>query len=109
MQCIDAIEGTVKAILERFHCLGDEYGLDDTERIRNIKAALEAVDRFLAENQEAVPDPALLKTILYDHAKALWLNGRKVDAAPDEEPAQDGRDYGEYYFDYIYRHDMYPR
>ena len=105
MQSIDAIEGTVKFILENLHRQAGESGWDDTEYIASVKTVMEAVDRFIEENQEIINEPRLLHDVLYGHAKNLWLstlNESDPQAQPDEA-------YSEYYFDYIYQHGIYPR
>ncbi|MBI9083415.1 MAG: hypothetical protein JEZ11_07445 [Desulfobacterales bacterium] len=114
MQCIDAIEGSVKTIIQRLHRLSAEYLLDDTEYIRNVKATIEAVGDFLQVNQEIVTEPAMLKKVLYDYARNLWMAGQKETGTAPETPATNGEDleapdYQEYYFGYIYKHGMYPR
>ena len=114
MQCIDAIEGSVKTIIRRLHQLSVEYRQDDTEYIRNVKATIEAVGDFLQINQEIVTDPAMLEKVLTDYARSLWMAGQKKTAPDPEISATNGEDpetpdYQEYYFDYIYKHGMYPR
>jgi hypothetical protein len=151
MKCIDAIEGTVKCILNRIHEVSLEDRMDDSEYVRSVKAVIDATDDFVEGNQEIVPDPNLLKNVLYSYSKELWRTAasaapgagsgpaprgavtRKDAAAknavpkgtagkhpvakhgattagerPDENTSEnDG--YREYYFDYLYRHGVYPR
>jgi hypothetical protein len=161
MKCIDAIEGTVKCILNRIHEVSLEDRMDDSEYVRSVKAVIDATDDFVEGNQEIVPDPNLLKNVLYSYSKELWrtaagtapragsgpaaggvVTGKDAAAkgavaksavaksaaaksaagkhpvakhganaagkGPDEDTGEnDG--YREYYFDYLYRHGVYPR
>ena len=47
MKCIDAIEGTVKSILQQLHglCVSIRH-LDDTEYVRNVKAVIDATQEL---------------------------------------------------------------
>jgi hypothetical protein len=151
MKCIDAIEGTVKCILNRIHEVSLEDRMDDSEYVRSVKAVIDATDDFVEGNQEIVPDPNLLKNVLYSYSKELWRTAAGTapragggpaiggvvtakDAAaksavaksatakhpvakhganaagkgPDEN-ASENDGYREYYFDYLYRHGVYPR
>ena len=114
MKCIDAIEGTVKSIITKLYQEFAEGILDDTEYIRNVKVVIEGTDEFIQVNKEIVNDPQLLKQVLYEFSKTYWLNNlgkiRKIglDADPNDVVAdEDG--YDEYYFDYIYNQNTYPR
>jgi hypothetical protein len=156
MKCIDAIEGTVKCILNRIHEVSLEDRKDDSEYVRSVKAIIDATDNFIEGNQEIIPDRDLLKNVLYRHSKELWRStaadtdpksrpplaggkhavkepppsgdggthrastheaslrepsspGPAVDgtAADVENDGNDG--YRDYYFDYLYRHGIYPR
>jgi hypothetical protein len=149
MKCIDAIEGTVKCILNRIHEVSLEDRRDDSEYVRSVKAVIDATDNFIEGNQEIIPDRDLLKSVLYRYSKELWrstadeeanrapLPGGKLtgiaDASLDDrvaqealsreplshevsssraasEKASDENDgYRDYYFDYLYRHGVYPR
>ena len=115
MQCIDAIEGTTKAILSRLHQLSIDYRLDDSEYIRNVKATLEAVGEFIQANQEVVPEPQVLDKVLYNYARNLWATGKfesqtgSETTGKSQEADLEVPEYQEYYFDYIYREGMYPR
>ncbi len=117
MNCIDAIEGVVKKIMIQFHQMFVEDRFDDTEYIRNIKSVIQAVEGYLAENQEVVSDLDTAKKVLYAYAKQLWLDNTSrirteepVEATPQAMAAMAENDgYNEYYFDYIYNHDVYPR
>ncbi|MDJ0780490.1 MAG: hypothetical protein QNJ22_00890 [Desulfosarcinaceae bacterium] len=131
MKCIDAIEGTVKCILNRIHQVSLEDRMDDSEYVRSVKAVIDATDNFVEGNQEIVPDRDLLKDVLYSYSKDLWRSAAPAkqpakeaalptastpgaSSAPfsgafvdETDPENDG--YRDYYFDYLYRHGVYPR
>jgi hypothetical protein len=113
MKCIDAIEGTVKNILQRIHAVCIEDNLDDTEYVRNIKAVIDGVDLFIRENPEIVDDPQLLNQVLYLHSRNLWLvhqqAGNPDAGAKPMETTTEKEEYQTYYFDYLYHRGMYPR
>lgn len=111
MNCIDAVEGTAKTIIDGLFRLFIEYNLDDTEYIRNIKAVMDSTDVFLENNVEIADNHYTLKKILYEHAKDLWLNHlfNKTEAdKTNNEQISDRIEYNGYYFDYIYNHGTYP-
>ena len=105
MNNLDAIEGSVKSILEKLHGLWIDTHLDDSEYIRNTKAVIEAADQFIQENREITSDPEILIDVLYQYAKELWLTHKMTVEKP--VGAENG-DYSEYCFDYIYKHGVYP-
>lgn len=114
MKCIDAIEGTIKRIIEAFLQNFLKCRQDDTEYILNVKTIIESTDRFVNENIEIVSDPKVLKEVLYHFAKELWRKEiiemrlcSKVPECPDRERAIDP-DYDDYYYDYIYANGVYP-
>lgn len=114
MNCIDAIEGTVKCIITRLHQVFVDDVLDDSEYIRNIKEVINGTDVFIQHNKEIVSDPQMLKQVLRTFAKDLWLKNleKTRNKASDSDikglnPENDG--YDDYYFEYIYNHDQYPR
>lgn len=113
MKCIDAIEGTVKNILERIHAMSTEDNLDDTEYVRIIKAIIEGTDLFIRNNPEIVDNPQLLNQVLYLHSRNLWLAHQPAapqDAGPKQtEPTAENGEYQTYYFDYLYHRGVYPR
>ena len=140
MKCIDAIEGTVKCILNRIHEVSLEDRMDDSEYVRSVKAVIDATDDFVEGNQEVLQDRDLLKNVLYSYSKDLWRTAagdtpQEADAALTAEsaPAKDAAaggpapkkapsdesswnegacesdGYRDYYFDYLYRHGVYPR
>jgi len=111
MNCIDAVEGTAKTIIDGLFRLFTEYNLDDTEYIRNIKMVMDSTDVFLDNNREIADNSHTLKKILYEHAKDLWLNNlfnRTETDKVNNEQLSDNIEYNGYYFDYIYNHGTYP-
>ena len=156
MKCIDAIEGTVKCILNRIHEVSLEDRRDDSEYVRSVKAIIDATDNFIEGNQEIIPDRDLLKNVLYRYSKELWRStatdtdkkiraplaggkptekeaspsgdrganrssthekssretsslGLGVDGTATDEKNGENDGYRDYYFDYLYRHGIYPR
>ena len=101
MNNLDAIEGSVKSILEKLHGVWIDAHLDDSEYIRNTKAVIEAADRFIQENREITSNPEILIDVLYQYAKELWLTHKMTVEKP---VAGENGDYSEYCFDYIYKH-----
>lgn len=113
MKCIDAIEGTVKSILNHLYTVSIEDHLDDTEYVRNVHAVIEATHQFIVNNPEIVESPHLLKQVLYDYSRELWLNGQQPTVpqplnAPDEKRVEE-EEYQTYYYDYLYHRGIYPR
>jgi hypothetical protein len=115
-ECIEAIEGTARSVLRSLYDVFVEDRQDDTEYIRNVKAVMEALQRFSRENGQALSDPESSKSRLYRFSKELWLENLKRDTGdgPEAEPEPvsddtDYEDYYDYYFDYIYNHGVYPR
>lgn len=113
MNCIDAVEGTVKKIVD--HTYEDLVSdrMDDTEYIRNIKVVIEAVDTFINENREIANHPEVIKKILYDYAKEKWMTHRtqlrnKNKNIIQEEDGPMDFDYFYYYYDYIYDRGVQP-
>ncbi len=113
MKCIDAIEGTVKTILNHMHALSIEDHLDDTEYVRNVRAVIEATYQFIVNNPEIVEAPQLLKDVLYGYSRRLWLSGQQPPPppAPVEQTgtAAEEEEYQTYYYDYLYHRGIYPR
>jgi len=108
MNNLDAIEGSVKSILEKLHGVWIDTHLDDSEYIRNTKAVIEAADRFIQENREITNDPEILIEVLYQYAKELWLTHKMTVEMPVSGKNEENGDYSEYCFDYIYEHGVYP-
>ncbi len=112
MKCIDAIEGTVKTILNHLHAVSIEDHLDDTEYVRNVRAVIEATYQFILNNPEIVETPQLLKDVLYGYSRRLWLSGQQPSAPPPAEQtgaAAEEEEYQTYYYDYLYHRGIYPR
>jgi hypothetical protein len=110
MQCIDAIEGMTKAVIQTMFDDFLRNKLDDSEYIRNIKSVIQASDCFLKANNELMNEPETFSRELYRFAKSLWLQHRiQICPAEDEtrnDTEEDG--YYEYYFDYLYQYGKYP-
>jgi hypothetical protein len=110
MNCIDAVEGTAKSVIDGLFQLFIESNSDDTEYIRNIRAIMDSTGFFLQQNREITGDPETLKKVLYEYARNLWItnliSGQKtVDGA---EQVQEQIEYHEYCFNHIYNHGTYP-
>ncbi len=112
MNCIDAVEGTVKSIINGLFQLFVESNLDDTEYIRYVKRVMDSTDTFLQDNKEIAGNPQTLKNVLYGYARDLWLK-RLADKMKtnddDNDQISEKMEYYEYYFEYIYNHGTYPR
>lgn len=113
MNCIDAIEGIIKNIIDR--TLEDLFSdrLDDTEYIRNIKAVIVAAETFMRENKEIFNNPEIVRRILYDYAKDEWMNHRvkrryKNKTIKDDADKLFDLEYLYYYYDYIFDRGVYP-
>ncbi len=116
LNCIDAIEGTVKHIIIRIFNQYLTLGQDDTEYITNVKAVVEGSEEFAIENTDIISSPQTLKAVLYDFARLLWLQNlqksppQASEGTPAEkESVSDQEGYYEYYYDHIYHHGGYPR
>lgn len=115
MNCIDAIEGSLKCMINRFHQAYLEDGLDDTLYIRNIRSMLEGLDDFIQRNMELqLIDPKILRNVIYGYAMEKWLKSVR-DMVIKENPStakpvsHETDEYHRYYFDYIFHNGMYPR
>jgi len=108
MNNLDAIEGSVKSILEKLHGVWIDSHLDDSEYIRNTRAVIEATDRYIQENREITNAPNILTQVLRQFAKSLWLNHKTTVEKTTAGDSDDNGDYSEYCFDYIYEHGVYP-
>jgi hypothetical protein len=110
MNCIDAVEGTAKALLGKFLDVSAEYRLDESEYIRNVKAVIDAVAQFVKSNPEVCEAPELIRNVLYDFAKAQWLAWLEKTVDRDQETgARCDVEYQAYCYDYVYAHGNYPR
>jgi plasmid maintenance system antidote protein VapI len=113
MNCIDAIEGTVKRIIDQTYENLALDRMDDTEYIRNIKVAIEAVDSFINENREVTTHPEVIKKVLYDYAKEKWMVYRSKCKDTNKATINENDDlmdseYFYYYYDYIYDRGVQP-
>jgi hypothetical protein len=115
MNCIDAIEGSFKCLIHRFHQAYLDESLDDTVYIRNIRSVLEGLDDFIRRNRELqLVDEKILRNILYGYAREIWLKSIQESTSRDSHSSGksagvDPNEYHLYYFDYIYQNGMYPR
>lgn len=110
MNCIDAVEGTAKALLVNFLNVSTEYRLDASEYIRNVKAVIDAVARFVKNNPEVCETPELIREVLYNHAKTQWLGRLEKTVDPDKGMVgKPDMEYQAYCYDYVYTHGNYPR
>ncbi|MCX5882697.1 MAG: hypothetical protein NTU74_13125 [Deltaproteobacteria bacterium] len=115
MNCIDAIEGSFKCLINRFHQVYLDESLDDTIYVRNIRSLIEGLDDFIQHNKELqLIDPKILKSVIYGYAKDKWLKSIRDLISKEHPPAgisigTESDEYYLYYFDYIYHHGMYPR
>lgn len=113
MNCIDAIEGIIKRIID--HTLEDLISdrLDDTEYIRNIKTVIVAAEAFIQENKEGFHSPEVVKRVLYSYAKDKWMNHRILPQSKNKTTTNEvdnllDREYLYYYYDYIYDRGVSP-
>jgi hypothetical protein len=112
MKCIDAIEGTVKCIINQWHELCVEHRLEDSEYVRNVKSVIDGTRHFLDDNPEVVENPQLLFEVLYDYSRERWLS---CQLSPDDEavniapPDAETQEYRTYFYDYLYHRGIYPR
>ncbi len=108
MNCIDAIEGTAKKIILDFHTMHQLGEMDDTEFARDIRIVIDGAGVFVTNNCEITPNPELLKTVLFEYARELWKNTQNAKADSQNKCSSD-EGYDDYYFDYIFRHGIYPQ
>jgi glycine cleavage system H lipoate-binding protein len=110
MNCIDAVEGTAKATLDRFLDFAAGRRLDASEYIQNVKTVIAGVIRFVENNPEVSDQPELIGDVLYDYAKKLWLAYLEASVDPESEPVPVlDREYQAYCYDYVFDHGNYPR
>ena len=110
MKCIDAVEGTAKLMLDKFMDVADEYRQDASEYVRNVKAVIDSAVFFVNANPEISDAPDIIREVLYDYAKSIWI--ARLQKAIDPEQATDANpdvDYQGYCYDYVYTHGNYPR
>jgi hypothetical protein len=115
MNCIDAIEGSFKCLINRFHQAYLDESMDDTIYVRNIRAVIEGLDDFIQHNKELqLIDPKILRSVIYSYARNKWLKSVRNLISKEHQPngktiAAESDEYYLYYFDYIFHHGMYPR
>ncbi|WP_319524816.1 hypothetical protein [uncultured Desulfosarcina sp.] len=110
MNCIDAVEGTAKATLERFLESATECRQEASDYIQNVKTVIAGVLRFVENNPEVSERPELIRGVLYEYAKKIWLAKMEEPEASESEPAAAvDREYQAYCYDYIFDHGNYPR
>ncbi len=115
MNCIDAIEGSLKCLINRFHQAYLDESLDDTLYVRNIRSVIEGLDDFIQRNKELqLIDPKILRTVIYGYAMEKWLKSVRDMVIKENPPtakpvSPESDEYYRYYFDYIYHNGMYPR
>lgn len=91
MNCIDAIEGAAKSIITELLRIFNQNRLDDTEYAGNVKVVIDGVDGFICKNREILSDPQMLKQVLYEFSRDLWLANleKNRDAATGSDEKQD--------------------
>lgn len=110
MNCIDAVEGTAKALLSKFFEVSSEHRLDASEYICYVKAVIDSVVGFVISNPEVSGTPELIHAELYSYAKTLWLARLEKTVGPGPEAvANPDIEYQSYCYDYVYDHGNYPR
>jgi len=115
MNCIDAIEGSFKCLINRFHQAYLDESRDDTIYVRNIRSVVEGLEDFIQHNKELqLIDPKILRNVIYGYARDKWIKSirdliNKEHASSGKTIAAESDEYYLYYFDYIYHHGMYPR
>ena len=115
MNCIDAIEGSAKSIIDRLHQVFLDDKLDDADFIRNVKAVLKGTESFVESSTELLHDPKVMSKVLYDYSKDLWMSAlndrlkREAEEEGREWDEKENKEYYEYYYDYIYVHSIYPK
>ena len=114
MKCIDAIEGTAKSIIKELHTNHIQNGVsaDDSEYIYNVKMVINATDLYVRDHPELIEDPQILKQVLYEYSRNLWLTGQEPGKTHSDvatgQTESDPLEYQTYYYDYIYNRGVYP-
>jgi hypothetical protein len=114
MNCIDAIEGSFKCLINRFHQAYLDESLDDTIYVRNVRSVIEGLEDFIQHNKEIqLIDPKILRNVIYGYAMDKWLKSVRdlagLENLPASKPVSSETDeYYRYYFNYIYHNGMYP-
>jgi hypothetical protein len=114
MKCIDAIEGTAKYIIKELYATHMQNGAsaDDSEYICNVKTVINATDHYVRTHPEFIEDPQILKQVLYEYSRNLWLLGQEPATIHSENTTglmeSESDEYQTYYYDYIYNRGVYP-
>jgi hypothetical protein len=114
MKCIDAIEGTVKTIIKELYAVHaqNNASADDSEYIYNVKTVINATDQYVHLHPEFIEDPQILKQVLYEYSRDLWLLGKDPATVQAETGTgltdAENDEYQTYYYDYIYNRGVYP-
>ena len=110
MNCIDAVEGTAKALLVKFLDVSTEYRLDASEYIRNVKTVIDGAVHFVKTNPEVCETPELIRDVLGNYARAQWLARLEKTVDPDlVSGIKPDLEYQAYCYDYVFTHGNYPR
>jgi hypothetical protein len=110
MNCIDAVEGTAKVLLQKFLDVSVENRQDVSEYIREVKVVIDAVAQFLKNNPEVTVPSNAIRSVLYDYAKTQWLIRLVKSVDSGTEAAMDNdTEYQAYCYDYLFTHGDYPR
>lgn len=106
MKCIDAVEGVILSVVREFF---SEYcpSRDDSEYALNIKIIIKAVEKFVREHKEIIGDSDILKKILYEQSRDLWISDM-IKRLPEDSDIEKEREYYTYYFDHLYNNGAYP-
>ena len=114
MKCSDASEGTAKYIIKELHTNHIQNGVsaDDSEYIYNVKMVINATDLYVRDHPELIEDPQILKQVLYEYSRNLWLMGQEPVKTHSEatvgQAETENEEYQTYYYDYIYNRGVYP-
>jgi hypothetical protein len=110
MNCIDAVEGTAKVLLQKFLDVSVQNRQDVSEYIREVKVVIDAVAQFLKNNPEVTVASKAIRSVLYDYAKTQWLIRLAKSVDSDTDAAMDNDlEYQAYCYDYLFTHGDYPR
>jgi hypothetical protein len=114
MKCIDAIEGTAKYIIKELHTTHIQSGAqaDDSEYISHVKTVITAIEQYVRDHPELIEDPQLLKHVLYEYSRSLWLQSQEPATTHSDTATgltdSANEEYQTYYFDFIYNRGFYP-